>query len=89
MALGIRQMLALGGSLIFAIPLAIYALERGGGGEPLFGALALAVAVLMVILPQYLTTPDDLPGKVADTALDRIVADSEEGGPEAGTDSGE
>ncbi|MEF8800196.1 MAG: hypothetical protein V5A38_11395 [Halolamina sp.] len=75
MALGIRQMLALGGSLIFAIPLGIYAVEQLVRGEALLGGAALVVAGLMVALPQYLTTPDDLPGKAADRALDRVVAE--------------
>lgn len=78
MALGIRQMLALGGSLVFAIPLSIYAFEQLLSGESLLGAAALAVAVLMVALPQYLTTPDDLPGKAADKALDRVVAEPDD-----------
>lgn len=78
MALGIRQMLALGGSLIFAIPLGIYALEQFLGSEPMLGVAAIVIAVLMVALPQYLTTPDDLPGKAADKALDRIVVEPDE-----------
>jgi len=68
-------MLALGGSLVFAIPLAIYGLEQLLAGASMLGAAALIVAALMVILPQYLTTPDDLPGRAADEALDRVVAE--------------
>lgn len=78
MALGIRQMLALGGSLVFAIPLGIYAVEQLLAGDLLLGGAAIAVAVLMVVLPQYLTTPDDLPGKAADRAIDRVVAEPDE-----------
>lgn len=78
MALGIRQMLALGGSLVFAIPLGVYAVEQFARGEPLLGGAALVVAVLMVVLPQYLTTPDDLPEKAADRALDRVIAEPNE-----------
>jgi len=78
MALGIRQTLALAGSLIFAIPLGIYGVEEIIGGTPVAGVLYLAVAALMVWLPQYLTTPDDLPGKVADGALDRALGTEEE-----------
>jgi hypothetical protein len=82
MALGIRQMLALGGSLVFALPLGLFAIEQLIAGERLVGGLLLVVAVLMVWLPQYLTTPDDIPGKVADKALGRALpeedADTEE-----------
>jgi hypothetical protein len=73
MALGIRQMVALGGSLVFAIPLAMYGLEQLAAGEPMLAGGALVIAALMVALPQYLTTPGDLPGKAADKALGRIV----------------
>lgn len=83
MALGIRQMLALAGSLIFALPLAVFALEQLLAGERLIGGLLLLVALLMVWLPQYLTTPGDIPGKVADEAVDRVLPDSEkESNPE-------
>lgn len=78
MALGIRQMLALAGSLVFALPLSIYALEELFAGEAVAGVLYLAVAALMVLLPQYLTTPGDIPGKVADGAMDRVMNDPEE-----------
>jgi len=78
MALGIRQTLALAGSLVFALPLAIFAIEELLAGETVVGVLLLAVAALMVWLPQYLTTPDDIPGKVADEAMDRVLPDAEE-----------
>ena len=78
MALGIRQMLALAGSLVFALPLSIYALEELFAGEVVAGVLYLAVAALMVLLPQYLTTPGDIPGKVADGAMDRVMTEPEE-----------
>lgn len=77
MALGIRQTLALGGSLVFALPLGIFALEQLLAGEQLVGALLLVVAALMVWLPQYLTTPGDIPGKVADKAVGRALPDEE------------
>ena len=77
MALGIRQTLALGGSLVFALPLGIFALEQLLAGEQLVGALLLVVAALMVWLPQYLTTPGAIPGKVADKAVGRALHDEE------------
>jgi hypothetical protein len=77
MALGIRQTLALAGSLVFALPLGIFALEQLLAGEQLVGALLLVVAALMVWLPQYLTTPGDIPGKVADKAVGRALPDEE------------
>ncbi len=73
MTLGIRQLLALGGSLVFAIPLAIYAVEQLVGGDLVLGAVAIAIATLMVALPQYLTTPEDLPETLAKGALQRVI----------------
>jgi len=78
MALGIRQMLALGGSLVFALPLGLFAIEQLLAGEQLVGGLLLVVAVLMVWLPQYLTTPGDIPGKVADKAVGRALSEPDE-----------
>lgn len=78
MALGIRQTLALAGSLIFAIPLGLYGIEEILAGAPVAGVLYIVVAALMVWLPQYLTTPGDLPGKVADGAIDRALDTDDE-----------
>ncbi|GAB7095483.1 hypothetical protein JCM30237_26370 [Halolamina litorea] len=78
MRLGLLETVGMAASLVFAIPLGIYALERLLGGETLFGAAFLAVAVLMVLLPRYLTTPGDLPGKVVERAVGGVVAEPEE-----------
>ncbi|MBP1985771.1 DUF7533 family protein [Halolamina salifodinae] len=78
MRLGLLETVGLAASLVFAIPLGIYAAERLLGGETLIGGAFLAVAVLMVLLPKYLTTPGDLPGKVAERAVGGVVADPED-----------
>jgi hypothetical protein len=80
MGLGITETLALAGSLVFALPLAIYALEQVVGGDAAAGGLLLAVALLMVLLPQYLTTPDDLLGTVADGAVGSVLGGPNEDG---------
>lgn len=79
MGLGILDMIGLAASLIFAIPVATYALDRLAAGEPVLGGVLLVVAALMVYLPRRLTTPQDLPGTVAQWLVGGAVADPEEG----------
>lgn len=67
MALGITQTIELAASLMFAAPLGMFGLARLLDGDVALGAGLLAVAAMMVLLPQYLTTPGDVPGKVART----------------------
>ena len=80
MALGILDLLGLGASLIFALPLAGYGLTKIAGGDPLVGAAFVGVAALMVYLPQRLTTPGDIPGKLAERAVGSAVAAPDEEG---------
>ncbi|WP_321169617.1 DUF7533 family protein [Halorarum salinum] len=82
MALGILDQLGLAASLVFALPVALYGLQRAAGGEALVGAAFLVVAALMVYLPQRLTTPSDIPGKAAEKAVGAAVRTE----AEAGTD---
>lgn len=79
MGLGLLETVGLAASLVFAIPLGIYAFERIIGGEPVLGGAFLLVALLMVLLPRYLTTPRDLPGKVAERVADEVVVEPEDG----------
>lgn len=91
MALGILDQLGLAASLVFAIPVALYGLQRVAGGEALVGGAFLIVAALMVYLPQRLTTPGDIPGKAAEKAVSTAVGTEGERGTAsdaAGTDEG-
>jgi len=78
MRLGLLETVGLAGSLVFAIPLGIYAVERLLGGETTIGGAFLALATLMVLLPKYLTTPGDLPGMAAERSVESVAAESEE-----------
>jgi hypothetical protein len=78
MALGIMDTIGLAASLVFAIPVGVFALQKLLAGEQLFGGILLLVAVLMVAIPQYLTTPQDIPGKVAGKVVGGAVADPDE-----------
>ncbi|WP_117593006.1 DUF7533 family protein [Haloprofundus halophilus] len=77
MALGILDTIGLAATLVFAIPVAIYGIEQLASGETLFGVALLAVAAAMVLVPRYVTTPDDIPGKAAEKAVGSAVKNPE------------
>ncbi|MDB2271927.1 hypothetical protein PM032_12990 [Halorubrum ezzemoulense] len=57
MRLGVLDMIGLAASLVFALPLANYAVVRLFAGEVALGASLLVVAAAMVVLPQYFLDP--------------------------------
>ncbi|WP_435094678.1 DUF7533 family protein [Halorubrum sp. N11] len=57
MRLGLTDMVGLAASLIFALPLANYAVIRLFAGEVALGVGLLVVAAAMVVLPQYFLDP--------------------------------
>ncbi len=63
MKLGIVQTIELAASLMFAAPVGTFGVSRLLDGEVALGGGLVVVAALMVIVPQYLTTPGDIPGK--------------------------
>jgi len=60
MRLGVMDMIGLAASLVFALPLANYAVVRLLAGELALGVGLLAVAAAMVVLPQYFLDPGRL-----------------------------
>ncbi|MFC7097778.1 DUF7533 family protein [Halobaculum marinum] len=73
MALGILEQLGLAATLIFALPVAVYGIQQIVDGQTALGVGVLVVAALMVLLPRRLTTPDDVPGTVAEKAVGSVV----------------
>lgn len=65
MNLGIAQTIELAASLMFAAPLGMFGISRLLDGDVALGAGLVLIAAVMVLLPQYLTTPGDIPGKAA------------------------
>jgi hypothetical protein len=77
MARGIVGTLQLLGTLVLAAPLALLGVQFLVSGRHLMGGLFVALAVAMVGLEEYLTTPQDVPAKVAERAVGGVVEDEE------------
>ena len=57
MKLGIFDMLTLGASLIFAIPVGNFGVSQLLAGETAMGVGMIVVAIAMVVVPQYVLDP--------------------------------
>lgn len=80
MKLGLFDTIGLVASLMFAVPVANFGANRILDGEPFLGALLVAVAILMVVIPQYLTSPGRILRKLALGLLPRPFRPKEENG---------
>jgi hypothetical protein len=78
MGTGIMDLIGLAAALAFAIPVALFGLGRLAGGEVLMGGALLGVAVLMVVVEEYVLTPSDLPKVIASKAVRRAVDRSDD-----------
>ncbi|WP_436910989.1 DUF7533 family protein [Halosimplex marinum] len=79
MARSILGMVGLGGTLIFAIPVALLGLEfLLARGQPTVGAGLLVVAVLMVAIEEYVTTAEDLAGKAVEETVGAVAKSPDE-----------
>lgn len=76
--LGILDMIGLTASLVFALPVGVFGLNRLLDGQAMLGGGLVVVAVAMVLLPQKLTTPMDLPADLAGAAVGKVVKPPEE-----------
>lgn len=65
-------------TLAFAIPVAMFGVDLLVRGQTVWGAAAFGIAVLMVGLEEYLTTPGDIPGAVAKRATGAVVKTDDE-----------
>ncbi|KYH27593.1 hypothetical protein HAPAU_02610 [Halalkalicoccus paucihalophilus] len=76
--LGILDMIGLAASLVFALPVGVFGLNRLLDGQTILGGGLIVVAVAMVWLPQKLTTPMDLPADLAGAAVGKVAKTPEE-----------
>ncbi|WP_436901111.1 DUF7533 family protein [Halovenus halobia] len=65
MSWGILDLLGSAATFVFAAPLALAGIELLVRGNLVIGASLLSVAVAMVLVDQFVTTPGDLPTMVA------------------------
>lgn len=75
MRLGILEMVGLAATLVFAVPAGLLGVQLFLDGQTSVGAALVAVAALMVLLPRYVTTPDDVPATLAEKAVETTVAE--------------
>ena len=85
MTLGLMDMIGLAASLVFAIPLANYAVLRLAAGEVGLGGGLLIVAVAMVVLPQYFLDP----AKIIRGLISGLLPSQLRGGEEESVADGE
>lgn len=78
MARSIMGTIGLAATLAFAIPIALFGLDLLLRGDTLTGGAFLGIAALMILVEEYLTTPMDIPGKVAEKTLGSVVREPEE-----------
>lgn len=71
--LGLLDLLALGATLLFAIPIGVFGVELLLDGRTTVGLVGIAIAVGLVLVEQYLWTPGDLPWNVGSAIVSRLV----------------
>lgn len=78
MARSILGTIGLAATVALAAPIVLFGVNRLLDGETVVGAAAVGVAVLMLLVEEYLTTPMDIPGKVVGATVGRVVKTPDE-----------
>lgn len=73
MRLGLLATIQLAATVVFAAPVGIFGLTRLTEGDLILGGGLIAVAIAMIALPQYLTTPGEIPMKLVEGVVGRAV----------------
>jgi hypothetical protein len=89
MTLGLMDMIGLAASLVFALPLANYAILRLAAGEVALGGGLLVVAIAMVVLPQYFLDPARILRGLISGLLPRQLRGDEDAAADAERESAE
>lgn len=74
---GILELVGLAGSVLFASSVGLFGLQTLADGDTVAGLGYLGVAALMVLVPYYVTTPDDVAGSAAERAVGWVVRDDD------------
>ncbi|MEF8756916.1 MAG: hypothetical protein V5A23_05645 [Halobacteriales archaeon] len=77
MARGIFELAGLAATLALAAPAALLGVEWLVAGRPL-GLVFLSLAALMVVVEEHLVGPQDLPGRIVERVVGRVVETPEE-----------
>jgi hypothetical protein len=75
---GIMGTISLAATLVFALPVGLLGLQFLLDGRVMLGGGFVAVAVLMVALQEYLTTPTDVPTSVGERAIGKVAKSPDE-----------
>ena len=75
--MGIISTLQLAVTLAFALPVGLLGVQFLLSGRTLFGAALVVVALLMVAIEEYVTTPTDVPAAAAEKAVGAVVKNEE------------
>ncbi len=78
MNLGILDTISLAATLVFALPIGLLGIERIIAGQTILGGVFLAIGVLMVVLREWLTTPEDVPASAAKKVVGTIAKTDDE-----------
>ncbi|MFC6992649.1 hypothetical protein ACFQH3_13395 [Haladaptatus sp. GCM10025707] len=78
MGKGIIGTIQLAIALAFAIPVGLLGLDMLSRGETLIGAGFIGLAVLMIAIEEYITTPGDLPGMAAKKVAGVVIKEKDE-----------
>ncbi|MFC4550664.1 MULTISPECIES: DUF7533 family protein [Halorussus] len=70
---GIIGTIQLAATLVFALPVGLLGVNKLLAGETVVGGAFLGVAVLMVALEEYLTTPTDVPASLAEKTVGKVA----------------
>jgi len=71
--LGLLDLLALGATLLFALPIGVFGVQLLLDGRTVVGLVGVAIAVGLVLVEQYLWTPGDVTGDVGSAIVSRLV----------------
>jgi hypothetical protein len=78
MGLGITETIGLAATLVFALPAGILGVQLFVGGQRFLGGVLVVFAALMVLVPRYVVTPDDVPGAVLGRVVGAAVDDPDD-----------
>ncbi len=73
MTMGILDTVSLAVTLVFALPVAFFGIDRIIAGQLVFGGVFVVIAVGMVLLREKLMTPSDLPSSAAQKVVGTVA----------------